>query len=141
MPRSKRLAPSRDPRTSSVLESSTQRGCLEVFRLYGYETFRIGQYNAARTQDAGVADVYALHDLDGAVWCECKRPVGGRWPLPQQRFAERVVAAGGVYVLANDPAVLAEVLSALRRERIARDAKAGVDERGVEALARTSSAR
>lgn len=116
-----------------------QRGCLEVFAAYGYRVWRIGQYNAARTQDAGPADLYAAHPLDGLLWCECKRPVGGRWPKAQQEFAEAVVAGGGLYVKISDPKALAETLAAIRRERIARTMRTPADRNGVDPLTRTDS--
>lgn len=123
----------------AVLESPVQRGCLEVFQLYGYRAWRLGQRDARGTQDSGPADIFATHALDGAVWCECKRPIGGKWSRSQQEFAAAVVAAGGTYVLAHDPKILANTLAELRRERLADAARRGLDRNGVESLARTGA--
>lgn len=94
-----------------------QRGCVEVLRLHGYRVWRIGQYNAARTQDSGPADLYATHPDTGCVWVEVKRPIGGRQSPAQREFEACVTAAGGTYVLTSDPAHLHTVLADLREQR------------------------
>lgn len=97
----------RDPARADVSEADEQREIIALLELHGWRTWRIGQRNATGTQDAGVADLYALHPRFGAVWVEAKRPDGGRQSPAQLDFQRACVAARVPYVCGALPAVRA----------------------------------
>jgi hypothetical protein len=79
-------------------EAAEQRAGLELLATRGWVAWRIGQYDARRTQDPGVPDVYALHPRHGGLWWEVKRETGGRLSDAQKAFREQCQAAGVAYV-------------------------------------------
>jgi hypothetical protein len=109
------------PKRNAVLEAAlhpvvpervVQRDILELLHRLGVPFWRIGQRDARGTQDPGVPDLVAVHRTKGLFWVEVKRSKGGRQSPDQRRFQDIVEAAGGVYLLADNVAVVAFFLGA-----------------------------
>lgn len=83
-----------------VLEHHVQTAVVQYLAAAGWATWRIGQRNAKGTQDAGVPDIHAMHERWGAMWVECKRPVGGRQSAAQKQFEQWCMRTRQTYVLA-----------------------------------------
>lgn len=98
------------PLDKDVLEHHVQKAVVEYLTVAGWHVWRIGQRNAKGTQDPGVPDVIAMHFLHGAIWIECKRPVGGRQSRYQREFEASVKNTGGRYILARS---LGDLVAAL----------------------------
>ena len=94
-----------DPARADVEEADEQLAIVELLTLHGWRVWRIGQRNAEGTQDAGVADLYALHRRYGALWVEAKRPHNGRLKRDQKDFREECLACRVPHVWGALPAV------------------------------------
>lgn len=97
-------------------EASVQREIIYALTNAGWRTWRIGQYNARRTQDAGVPDVYAMrpwaigYAMPLQCWVEVKRSHGGRQSVAQREFQRQCEAAGVRYILATSVDDIRELL-------------------------------
>lgn len=100
-------------------EAYVQRRIIAALTNAGWRTWRIGQYNARRTQDPGVPDVYAMRPvrtwrgvgaLCADVWIECKRSHGGRQSEAQREFERQCEHAGVRYILAKSVDDIRELL-------------------------------
>jgi Holliday junction resolvase len=98
-----------------LLEADVQRACIETLELCGWKVYRVGQYNAERTQDAGVSDLIALKPGEGVVFVEVKRSRGGVQSEEQRMFEFACRAAGVPYILTNDAHHLFATLVELKR--------------------------
>src|SRR5574340_1467293 len=65
------------PRSRGVKEAIVQRALCHALKDSGWSVWRVGQYDARRTQDAGVSDVIAAHRRHGVWFLEVKRESGG----------------------------------------------------------------
>jgi hypothetical protein len=97
-----------------VSEAREQQAGIQLLRIMGFSTWRVGQRNARGTQDAGVPDVVAIHPAHGLLFWEAKRPRGGRQSPAQRAFQAAADAAGVAYVCGPFQALHAYLLG-LRR--------------------------
>ena len=95
----------KDPTPERVIQA---RG-IDLLRRTGWRVWRVGQYNARRTQDAGVPDVIAAKDTH-LVFIEFKRAHGGVQSDAQKAFEDAATTAGVPYWLISDVQVLADKL-------------------------------
>ena len=100
----------RDPTPERVI----QKLGIDLLRRCGWTVWRVGQYNARRTQDAGVPDVIAAKGTH-LVFVEFKRASGGVQSDAQKAFGDAAVSAGVPYYLISDVQVLAQCLASLHR--------------------------
>jgi hypothetical protein len=105
-------------------EAPVLAACLALLELRGIPAYRsdAAWTGGPRRLPAGCPDITAIlpavRDGGRGVYCgiECKRPAGPRYPRGgcprpvQLAFAERVRAAGGVYLVVSDVAELARWL-------------------------------
>lgn len=89
------------PGDADVLEATVQQAAIKLLHMHGWKTWRIGQYNAERTQDDGPSDVIAMKPGAGVLFVECKRPVGGVQSPAQVEFEAACRAAGVPYLLVS----------------------------------------
>lgn len=85
-----------------LLETDVQTACIKTMQLLGWTVYRIGQYNAARTQDAGPSDLIGFHPECGVAFAEIKRSKGGVQSDDQRLFQAACESAGARYILTND---------------------------------------
>ena len=100
----------RDPTPERVI----QKLGIDLLRRTGWTVWRVGQYNARRTQDAGVPDVIAAKGQH-LIFVEFKRASGGVQSDDQKKFEDAAVSAGVPYYLISDVQVLAGLLANLNR--------------------------
>ena len=113
--RSNLLAIARRTLDERTTEAQVQRAVVQYLTACGWSVYPIGQYNAKRTQRAGVPDLWCMHDVHGALWIECKRPVGGRQSPAQRAFQAACEASGIAYHLIRSVDELRSVVPPRRR--------------------------
>jgi hypothetical protein len=99
-----------------LLEADVQTSCIETLTMCGWKVYRVGQYNAERTQDAGVSDLIAFKPGCGVVFVEVKRSRGGQQSDDQHEFQMACESAGEPYILTNDAHHLFATLVELKGE-------------------------